>query len=316
MMTKVFRNLSYRNKLLLWIMPSLILGLLTLSTGAYWYLNNLIEEELTKSMLATTSMTAENINTWFKTLMLEPETIASTPAAKAINTDFSFIDKQNIHRHKFLHDKYPDIFQDIYAANSKGEYHTVRWRGNNYYMFVGDISSRPYFQSIMAGGPAQITPPLVSRTTGIVTIFIAAPIKDGEGRPQGLIGVGISMEYVLHVAERLKAFQTGYGIVVARDGTLVYHPRQDYVMRKKITELDPSTVELGKRMISGESGMYRYMLDGQKKMAFYQPIPITGWSVATVVPEAELFAPATRMVKSLAIITLAILILVASTLRK
>ncbi|MDQ5987611.1 MAG: Sensor histidine kinase RcsC [Syntrophus sp. SKADARSKE-3] len=313
-MNKVLRNLSYRNKLLLWIMPLLILGLLILSTGAYWYISNLIEEELTKSMLATTGMTAENINTWFKTLMLEPETIASTPAAKAINKDFSLIDKQNIYRHKFLHDKYPDIFQDIYAANNKGEYHTVRWNGNNYYMFVGDISSRPYFQSIMAGGTAQITPPLVSRTTGIVTIFIAAPIKDGKGRPQGLIGVGISMKYVLHVAERLKAFKTGYGIVVARDGTLVYHPRQDYVMRKKITELDPSTVELGKLMISGKSGMYRYTLDGQKKMAFYQPIPITGWSVATVVSEAELFAPATRMVKSLTIITLTILILAASTI--
>lgn len=286
------------------------MGLLSLSVGAYWYINSLIKEDLTASMLATTGKTAESINSWFKTLMLEPEVAAATQAAKTINNGFQQIDRLNIERHKVLHEKYPDIFQDVYAANSKGEYHTVQQNGNDFSFFVGDVSNRRYFQAIMSGGPTQITRPLISRTTGKPTIFIAAPIKDEQNRPQGLIGTGISLEHVESLARELKAGQTGYGIVVAKDGTIIHHPDTAVAMLKKTDEVgDDSTRELGRLMTSGASGMFSYNYKGQKKVAFYKPIPIAGWSVATVVPEAELFAPVSSMLKSLALITLMVMIL-------
>ena len=311
----MFTRISFRNKLLLWVMPPLIVGLLSLSMGAYWYINNVIEKELTTSMLAMTGKTAEGINTWCKTLIFEPETMSTTLAAKAINTDFSKIDQENINRDKVLHKKYPDIFLDIYAANRDGLYHTVQNDGNDYSLFEGNISTRDYFQSIMAGGPSQITFPLISRTTGIPTIFVVAPITDEKGIPQGLIGTGISLEYVQKLAESLKAGKTGYGIVIAQDGTLLYHPQKELIMKEKITDNpEPSIMELGKLMLSGSSGIYHYMLKGQKKIAFYQPVPFTGWSVATTVPESELLAPVTQMITSLSTITVIILLLVISTI--
>ena len=146
------KPLSLRAELLLWVMPIVVTGLLSLSFGAFWYIKNVIEDELSKSMLASVGKSAESINMWLATIMLEPETRAATPAAKGINQDFSLLDTQNINRHKFLHAKYPEIFLDIYAANRDGEYHTVLQRGDEFDIFVGDISNRPYFQSIMAGG--------------------------------------------------------------------------------------------------------------------------------------------------------------------
>ena len=134
----------------------MILGLVSLSFVAYTYINIVIEKELSNSMLASVGKSAESINRWLETIMLEPETIASTPAAKRINHDFVGFDRQNINRYKTLHTKYPNIFQDIYGANAKGEYHTVQKHGSNYSIFVGDIVNRPYFQSIMAGGPTQL----------------------------------------------------------------------------------------------------------------------------------------------------------------
>ncbi len=287
----------------------LVAEFLALSAGAHWYISNLIERELTTSMLATTSKTAESINLWFKTLLIEPETIASTPAAKAINRNFAALDMQNINRHKILHGKHPDIFQDIYAVNRHGEYHTVRQTGNTYDIFVGRIADRPYFKSIMSGGAAQITPPLVSRTTGIPTIFLVAPIQDEHDRPQGMIGAGISLEYVQKLAENLKVYPTGYSMVVDGDGLLIYHPDRNFSMKKNLNDFkEPSVRKLAQHMTSGASGMHRYTLQGRKNVAFYQPIPITGWSVATVVPEKEFFSPASRMARSLLVIMLAILI--------
>lgn len=306
----MFSNLSYNNKLLLKILPILLIGLLSLSGGAHWYINSLIKEDLTASMLATTGKTAESINAWFKALMLEPESVAATPAAKAINSDFSLIDRQNIGRFKMLREKYPDVFEDIYAANSKGEYHTVQQKGGDYTFFVGDISNRNYFRSIMSGGGTQISQPLISKTTGKPTIFIAAPIKDDENRPQGLIGAGITLKYVEQLASQLKTGQSGYGIIVSSNGTIIHHPDKEIAMLKNTDELgDESIKELGRRMKSGASGIFGYTYKGQKKIAFYKPIPVAGWSVATVIPEAELFEPATRMLISLAIITVVVLIL-------
>ncbi len=296
-------------------MPIAILGLLSLSLVAYKYINTLIETELSDSMLASVGKSAESINRWLTTIMLEPETIASTPAAKRINEDFQAFDIQNINRYKILHQKHPDIFQDIYAANSVGEYHTVQQNGSEYSIFVGDIANRPYFLSIMAGGPTQITPPLISRTTGIPTIFMVAPILDDLNRPQGLVGAGISLQYIQHIAQRLQAGQTGYGFIIAKDGTFISHPNPSLVMQKKITELEAQAEwQLGTLMLSGQSGMYRYTLAERGMVAFYQPVSITGWAVATVLPASELFAPAVRMMRILGIITAIVIIFIGVAL--
>lgn len=285
-------------------MPITVLGLLSFSFVAYKYINVVIEKELSNSMLMSVGKSAESINRWLVTLMIEPEIMASTPAAKRINQDFSALDRQNINRHKVLYEKYPDIFQDIYAANSKGEYHTVQQSGDEFSIFVGDIANRPYFSSIMAGNPTQITPPLISRTTGIPTIFMVSPILDDQDHPQGLIGAGISLKYIHKIARGLKAGDTGYGFIIAKDGAYIYHPDPEMVLQEKITELDdPSEQELGRLMLSGGSGMYRYTQGGRGMVAFYQPIDVTGWSVATVLPAAELFAPAIKMMRLLAGIT-------------
>jgi len=63
----MFENFSFRSRLLLWIMPTLIFGLLVLSVGTYLYVKNLIEKEFTNHMLAATGKTAEGMNTWLKT---------------------------------------------------------------------------------------------------------------------------------------------------------------------------------------------------------------------------------------------------------
>jgi C4-dicarboxylate-specific signal transduction histidine kinase len=251
--------LSLRAKLLLWLMPIILTGLISVSSGAYFYFKDVIEEELSKNMLASVGKSAESINRWLQTIMLEPETVASTPAAKAINENFALLDSQNIYRHKKLHANHPDIFMDIYAANSKGEYHTIIQDGDNFTIHKGNISSRPYFQSIMAGGPSQLTPPLISRTTGIPTIFVVSPIQDDAGVPLGLIGAGISLRYIQHIAQGLTAGDTGYGFIIANSGTYIYHPDETLIMQSKITELDnPMLTKLGRMMIAGKSGIYSF----------------------------------------------------------
>ena len=311
----MWNRISYRDKLLLWVMPVLLLGLVALAAGAYWYSHKVVEEKLTQSMLATAEKAAAGLELWCRTLVVEPETIAATPAAKAINESFAQIDAQNLNRKKFLQAHYPDLFLDIYAANREGVYHSLYLEGTEGRIYVGNVWSREYFQSIMAGGGTQLTPPLLSRTTGKPTIFAVAPILDENDKPQGLVGAGISLGYVEKMAQSMRVGETGYGIIVAKDGTFIYHPRHDFIMVKRISEFPDETIqELGRQMQSGGSGVYRYEFEGQKKVAFYAAVPFAGWSVATTIEEAELLAPLRQMLQFLLGITTLILVVVGLVL--
>lgn len=106
----MFMNMSYRGKLLLFIMPVVIIGLVAIGMFAYVGISEVIEDELSKSMLATTGETANTINTWLNDHVLEPEAVATSPVAKNINADFSSVDAMDIGRYKFLRAKYPDVF--------------------------------------------------------------------------------------------------------------------------------------------------------------------------------------------------------------
>jgi len=290
----------------------LVLGLVTLSLSAYWQVHRTLERELTRAMLDSTSKSAETINHWLGTLLIEPETIASTPAALQINQNFNLIDQQNIYRYNVLHDKYSNMFLDIYAADRNGNYHTVQYKNNAFSFFKGNISDRDYFKTLMAGGSARITQPLVSRTTGVATIFVVAPIRNGWGQSQGLVGAGISLEYVKRVAEHLRAGKSGYGFIISKNGTFIAHPDPDWVMRKNITDLPgDSMAAFGRAMLAGGSGTFRYRFEGVDRIAFYEPIPIAGWSVATTLPVRELFAPANEMLRPFAIVTLVITLVIA-----
>ena len=311
----MWNRISYRDKLLLWVMPVLLLGLVALAVGAYWYSHKVVEEKLTQSMLATAEKAAAGLELWCRTLVVEPETIAATPAAKAINESFAQIDAQNLNRKKFLQAHYPDLFLDIYAANREGVYHSLYLEGTEGRIYVGNVWSREYFQSIMAGGGTQLTPPLLSRTTGKPTIFAVAPILDENDKPQGLVGAGISLGYVEKMAQSMRVGETGYGIIVAKDGTFIYHPRHDFIMVKRISEFPDETIrKLGRQMQSGGSGVYRYEFEGQKKVAFYAAVPFAGWSVATTIEEAELLAPLRQMLQFLLGITTLILVVVGLVL--
>ena len=49
-------------------------------------------------------------------------------------------------------------------------------------------------------------------------------------------------------------------------------------------------------MLRGDTGMYRYTAkSGDRMIAFLEPIKTTGWSVATIVYEDEILAPARKV---------------------
>jgi methyl-accepting chemotaxis protein len=304
---------SLKIKLIAKLLPVVIAGIAVITFIAYYSTSSIIKKEYSEQVLKTIIESSTNINTWLKGRLLEVESIASTPAAKNVNTNFAETDRMNIDRFLYLTKKYPQEFADIYSANANYDYHTIRMNDGVISIFKGTLKGRDYYESIMSGGPAQLTAPLISRTTGLPTVFMVAPIIGSNGKPQGLIGAGILLNYVQDVVGKLKLGKTGYGVCLDKDGRYIEYPDKSQILQKTIHESeDPSLRDLGKRIFASESGIYEYKYKGVDKLAFCSKVPVSGWHLVIVVDEDEFYAPVTRLL--LRIAGIAFIVSIAITL--
>jgi len=268
------------------VIPVVLISLLIFGMTTYFYMSKLVREDLSTNVLKTVKEQSKMVDVWIKNHMLEVESIAQTPTAKKINDDFKAMDDLNKNRYTYLKKTYPLDYSDIYSAKSDGTYHTVQQKkvDNTLFCFEGNIKTRSYFKSIMAGGPAQITRPLISKTTGKPTIFMIAPIKNSEGIPQGLVGAGIQLNFITNTVKELMFGKGSYGIALASDGTILAHKDKSLVMKKKLGNLNSGQLsQLYDTMKSKGTGIFDYQDNGINKLAFYSTIPSTGWVIATII---------------------------------
>ena len=286
-------NATINKKISFAVIPVVLLCLTLFGGTTYFYISNLIKVDLSNNILKTVSEQSNVVDVWIKAHLLETESIAQTPQAININKGFEDIDELNRNRYVYLKKTYPTDYSDIYSANRNGIYHTIQVdkKTNSLISFEGNISSRGYFQSLIAGGPPFVTPPLVSKTTGKTTIFMVAPIKDKKGTPQGIVGAGIQLTFVTDTINQLGLSGKDYGVVLAQDGTLIVHPDESLIMKQKLNEIDGGSARgLYEYIEKNKSGIYEFEYNAQVKIAFFSKVSSTGWTIVTVMDKHDLHA--------------------------
>ncbi|MCT4620400.1 MAG: methyl-accepting chemotaxis protein [Marinisporobacter sp.] len=309
------KKTTLSRKINLVIMPIVLLGLLMTSFVCYHFISQILEKNTYTHMLEIVNKESTLINTWILDHLLEVESMTTTPISKNINQNFDAVDQLNKNRFTYLRKHYPNDYLDIYSANKNGTYHTILQKDNRLTIFEGNISTRPYFKAIMNGEGPQITPPLISKTTKKPTIFMVAPIYNDVSQPQGLIGAGIQLNYIKEETQNLQLGKNGYSYVLSEDGTFIWHPDENYVMKKKITDLNEESIKkLYTYMKENEKGMKTYISQGKNVIAFFSRVPRTNWIFVSVVLEDELSAPLKKSGITQVIITLIILLIISTLL--
>ena len=82
--------------------------------------------------------------------------------------------------------------------------------------------------------------------------------------------------------------------MIGRTGTYLVHPDTAKLFRQNIfsdaaPEAKSDINKLGKAMIAGHTGMMQTVVDGNDAYIFYRPLRRTGWSIAIVCPERDVF---------------------------
>ncbi|WP_252232103.1 methyl-accepting chemotaxis protein [Clostridium sp. ZBS15] len=305
------KKLSFKMKLLITILPVVIIGMSILSFTTFYQFRKNIENELINNKLEEGKKLTENINTWIEGKLLEVRSSANTPTAKLIETDISAVDNFNAERIKFLEKNYPGEYDNAAATlfNNDGKSRAQYSNGN----FVnGDVSEKVWYKNLMSGVPYNISNPVVSKGTGKTLVVIGVPINNES---EQTIGTMISAVNLLHIQEKVKEFkfgEKGYSLLIGNDGTILEHPDESLVMKTKISEIQDENIQsLGKEMMEKESGVFRFGNGDNKSIVFYNKVPLSGWSVASVVSEKELFASSNKLMTILLFITIAVVFIIA-----
>ena len=187
------------------------------------------------------------------------------------------------------------------------QYHTMDW------YLIPKLLNRPYW----------IEPFQEDDDWGIVVQDIfssySQPIHDKAGKVVGTFSVDIPLDWFSDTVSATKPFPNSYTILLGKGGTYLVHPdstRQFYetIFTTSLQESDSTIESLGRAMIAGESGYRQMTYHGELLHVFYKPFKNTGWSVAVICPESDVFAAFNQLRRTVRLVTaIGLLLLLLST---
>ena len=300
---------TVKGKILLLVLPIVAIGLFILSAVIFKYMGSTFEEQIITSSLNTTHEVADGVSAWLDTRMLETQATANNTGSKTMNIEL--LNQNNAYRLKLMDQKYPGVYDSVSwaAMDGSGDTHGYTHSG---YKLMHNADKAWYKRMVSAQEESFMTSPVISQATGKIIVNSIALVKNDQGQYTAGILAAIYVQSVVDKVEALKFGEKGYSLLVSKEGVYIVNPNQEAIMKQKISEdSDSEVVELGKLMLSGNEGVYHFTNnDGDKIIAFYNPIASTGWGMATLAYEDELLAPVSNMMKIMAGVSLLILVLV------
>ena len=140
------------------------------------------------------------------------------------------------------------------------------------------------------------------------------PLKDPNGRYVGTIAVDISLEWLSNTISAVKPYPNSYSIMIGEGGTYFVHPDStklfyQSIFTSSLLKPDQELISLGNAMQRGEEGMKQIRLEDEDCYVFYKPLSTTGWSMAIVCPESDIYSGYNRLQRTVTIIVLVGLLL-------
>ena len=141
------------------------------------------------------------------------------------------------------------------------------------------------------------------------------PLYDKNQQPIGILCTDLLLKWLSEMVSDVKPYPNSSAIMLGHDGRYIVHPDTAKLVRETIfSDPDPKArqevIPLGQSMLAGQSGMWELVVDGKPAHIFYRPLKRTGWSIAIVCPDSDVFSTYNEMLYSIwTIIVIALLIL-------
>ena len=294
-------NFNIRNKFLVPTILLITIGMGGAAAISYVKSKNALTAALLHNIEQQTDSVVAILHSWIKDRKLDLKSWSSEEVyVKALTT--SIIGKAaRVTANEKLGRLKADYgyYEDISLVNTDGL--TIA-SNNDAVIGKMNVGDRPYFKAAMAG-EVFVSDVILSRGSGNPVFIISVPVIDNKQVKGVLVGIVSVDSFTRQFIIPIKVGQSGYAVLINKNGLTVAHPDASHVMK-----VDVSKLEFGQQILAQKNGVLQYTMEGVEKTAAFKEIEGVGWIVMVNVPNAEILTP----VKSLGQINLLVVIMVVA----
>ena len=277
--------------------------------GSYWIVRNLVLDRLRINALAEVSQSGQEVDTWLAARLAEVQVMANHSAVRS--TEWATAEPYL----QLEQDRLSDYWLFVWVKTD-GSYYTTRTG----FATGLNLSDRPYFRKALKG-EANVSDMIISRTTGKRQINIAAPIwsfppanyaklpddrrririqalenlnipagPDEKPSVIGCLSGNIPVAQVTQAVEKTQVGTGSYAFALDSSGVPIAHPNQALLtgINSFLKSENTALADIARSMVAHQQGVQLIQLDGQWVYVAYAPLAQAEWSIALVIPRANL----------------------------
>ena len=293
---------------------SIVLIVTVIFTVSVGFLFALSKDYVRQNAIMQATQILDNTALRISDIMGEVETVADNMAwyvdgcqdPDSLIRDTREILVNNPHFHSCSISMEPDYFKSygryfsIYSVRDGDSISTAQYGSDDFQYFHLDWYMKP--QGLRQGcwiDPYLNTNPKAAYQTDVITTY-SRPLFDRDGYFIGVIAIDLDLKWLSQEVTSVAPYPNSSSIMIGSKGQYLVHPDTLKLINQTIfSDPDPRAKEavdtLGKKMLAGESGVFRLVVDGNDALLLYRPVGKAEWSMAIVCPEDDVFSGYNRL---------------------
>ncbi len=297
-----------KKSLSLMLVGSMILAVGATAIASYWVVRSLILDNLKENSLLQVQKAGNQIDQWLATLVSQVEALAN-------NNDVRSLDWSTAEPYLQLELNRLPNFDMFVMVKSDGSYYTTAVG-----LEKSNLSDRNHFKQALAG-KTFVDDPVVSPTTGVQQVNIAAPIwsipplnrtqlspegvskraesfafyqlpsePDQKSQPIGELLGPVSVAHLSNIVTQTRLGQGSYAFALDSKGTPIAHPDNRLIEQGKsfLEATDPALVTIAQAMVNRQHGVQEVQIAGESVYVAYSPLNQANWSLGLVIPSGNI----------------------------
>jgi PAS domain S-box-containing protein len=276
----VYERMSLKTKNTLITMAVLSALILTVVGITYRSTEVIIEETIVDHQLAMTTDVSKTTELWLNQQM---RILDATSASVALEGGGANSKTMRLLKMAMK----AGHFSDVYIGLTNGILiDGADWSPSEGY----DPRIRPWYRRALEVGYTAFTTPYIDLVTMELVIALVTPLYV-EGEFIGVMGADTILDTLVDNLMSVKVGESGYAFIVEKDGTILVHPNQDFVMKMKLQETESALVGGIEKLQRSSFGAITYQdqESGQDNILAYKNITNTDWFLCTTIPRAEAY---------------------------
>lgn len=150
-----------------------------------------------------------------------------------------------------------------------------------------DVTTRAWYDCTKTG-KTMLTKMYVAASTGKNILSAVTPVFDENGTVVGVAGIDVGMDTITNMMADYTIGASGYTMLLADDGTFVYHPDSS-LLDSAIQDMNISD-SVTSAISNQETQLLTYKVSGESKHGYIMPIGSTGFIALSCIPNGQYYS--------------------------